>query len=341
MKTNHIPYLVPINIEDDRLSGFLKEITLIPHAFGHQCFDSTAICDDRIIGDFELIYIVDGESRITIGGKEFICGRGDIVLIPPFIVHKIQTSKTHPHNNYWFHFDVYPLYRYEDFLHAMLAQENEYRIPLGLFNQMTEIYGRIEEEFKTRHPGNAAFIHSIISQIIIIVLHKNSGNIPETMKYAKSDPEVSAVNQCLEYIKKNAEEKIRVRDIAGLVHVSKSYMFKAFSRNHENTSEQIHTALQGEKREAAYEKHHPAPSRKFQICWGFHHLFTSAEFFKQYYGCSPRDYIEKIKSFPKVRTGHRPVNSSYIFRIQTNPMFVQKNYMFYPPFYISSRILPV
>lgn len=292
MKTNHIPYLVPINIEDDRLSGFLKEITLIPHAFGHQCFDSTAICDDRIIGDFELIYIVDGESRITIGGKEFICGRGDIVLIPPFIVHKIQTSKTHPHNNYWFHFDVYPLYRYEDFLHAMLAQENEYRIPLGLFNQMTEIYGRIEEEIKTRHPGNAAFIHSLLSQIIIIVLRKNIGNIPATMKYAKSDPEVSAVNQCLEYIKNNAGENIRVRDLAGLVHVSESYLFKAFSRIMKippNKYIQLYKVKNAEQ----LMKTSSRSIKEISDMLGFSSPFYFSRIFKQYYGCSPRDYMKK------------------------------------------------
>jgi len=291
MKPNHIPYIAPINIEEDRLSGFLKEITLIPHAFGHQCYDSAAICDDRIIGDFELIYIVDGESRITIGKKEYACGRGDIILIPPFTVHRIQTGKSRPHNNYWLHFDVYPLYRNEDFLHAMLAGENEHRIHLGLLNQMAEIYGKIEEEIETGRPGNAAFIHSLLTQIVITVLRKNAGIIPATMKYAKSDPEMSVVNQCLEYIKNNVGESIRVRDLAGLAHVSDSYLFKAFSRVMKippNKYIQLYKVKSAEQ----LMKTSSRSIKEISGMLGFSSPFYFSRIFKQYYGCSPRDYMK-------------------------------------------------
>jgi hypothetical protein len=131
---------VPKEPLDDNFKDFFEDFSFITNDFGKQINNPlNSCCDDRIIGDFELIYIVDGISYITINNKKYICQAGDMVLIPPFIKHKIETSKINPHHNYWIHFDVNPFYKQQDFI-SLLLSENEYITKIGLQNELLSLY---------------------------------------------------------------------------------------------------------------------------------------------------------------------------------------------------------
>ena len=67
---------------EDTLSDFLNGIAITPDNIGWQKDSPEAVCDDRIIGDFEIIYVLGGESRITINNIQYNCQEGDLVIIP-------------------------------------------------------------------------------------------------------------------------------------------------------------------------------------------------------------------------------------------------------------------
>ena len=66
MLRNNIYFSSGNDYKIDALDEYINEFSFHINSFGHQYNDVNASCNDRIIGDFELIYIIDGESYITI-----------------------------------------------------------------------------------------------------------------------------------------------------------------------------------------------------------------------------------------------------------------------------------
>jgi hypothetical protein len=67
----------------------------------------------RIIFDYELIYIADGEFLLTYNHVEYLCKKGDFLLLRPNIPHqfsKIEADLTQPH----IHFDITHVYNSEE-----------------------------------------------------------------------------------------------------------------------------------------------------------------------------------------------------------------------------------
>ena len=65
------------------------------------------IISERVIFDFELIYVSGGECEVSFDGVPYICKKGDAVLIPPGVHHKFTVGDSgfvQPH----IHFD--PVY---------------------------------------------------------------------------------------------------------------------------------------------------------------------------------------------------------------------------------------
>ena len=88
--------------------------------------------NDRIILDYEIIYVSGGKCSITIDGKEFLCQEGDVVLLRPGITHRFDcldnSNFVQPH----IHFD--PVYsqdseaRFVCFKSWQIMSEQEQRL---------------------------------------------------------------------------------------------------------------------------------------------------------------------------------------------------------------------
>ncbi|OGO80701.1 MAG: hypothetical protein A2Y21_05710, partial [Clostridiales bacterium GWC2_40_7] len=217
------------NIKNDSLSDFMNEMTFIPHAFGYQCNNPGAVCSDRITGDFELICIVGGESRITIDSTLYICSAGDAVLIPPFTMHKIQTPASNPHENYWIHFDLNPFHMQKNFITAILGDTGNKLHP-GLTKELLALYQLLENEYQCERSGRMHFVSSILVQIIIEVLRlKNSPSLTKNTIISMHPSEAEIVRKSLDFIQDNLLSPIVLANIANYLHISESYLFKSFS----------------------------------------------------------------------------------------------------------------
>lgn len=69
----------------------------------------------RIIYDFEMIFIVKGEFRISTANKTQDLSAGDFIIIPPFLLHKQEILEGHECCYYAAHLDFYYEKNQEDF----------------------------------------------------------------------------------------------------------------------------------------------------------------------------------------------------------------------------------
>ncbi len=214
---------------DDPLRNFMGGIHIIPHSFGHQHGSPFNITlNDRVTGDFEIIYIIGGYSIITISNTRYDCYKGDLVLIPPFTKHSILTTEDNPHDNYWLHFDIKPVSMYHGFIKTLMSG-NSHLSHLGLLPSVISLYARLEEENYKKLPGYYSYFSTLTTQIVTEILRNkiNSQSLPYT--HRKNAMECDTVERAIGYIHNNISSGIVLSDITNKLHISKSYLFKCFS----------------------------------------------------------------------------------------------------------------
>ncbi|MBQ4516139.1 MAG: helix-turn-helix transcriptional regulator [Clostridia bacterium] len=62
--------------------------------------------NERIIFDYEMIFVSGGRCKLTIDGKEYFCKKNDVVFLRPGIPHKFESVDSADFIQPHFHFDV-------------------------------------------------------------------------------------------------------------------------------------------------------------------------------------------------------------------------------------------
>lgn len=280
---------VPNSFSPDPLSRFISSFTFIPKGFGHQSHNPSAVCGDRIIGDFELIYVLGGKSFITINQKEYTCGAGDIVIIPPFVKHRIQTPAEDPHDNYWLHFELFPLHLQEQFINAMILPSDN-RLHVGIQEELTSLYERLEKEMNAQKPGSMAIFHAVLVEILTVVLRLSKAAFTDwDEKKTRYPSEVSLVNKCIDFILKNTYSPIGIDTLCKQMNVSEPYLFKAF-RHVLNMPPNHFIQLSKIKKAEQLIKSTELSFKEIAETLGFKSQYYFSNVFKKYYKVSPKMY---------------------------------------------------
>lgn len=283
------------NLKNDSLTDFISEIAFIPHAFGYQCNDPRAECGERISGDFEIIFIVGGESHITIDNKLYTCMAGDAVLIPPFTMHKIQTPASNPHENYWIHFDLYPLHLQKDFIAAMLGSTGN-MLHLGMSKEFVTLYQLLKYEFEAEKSGRLMFVCNILAQLIIEILRlKKSPVLMENSISSIHPGEAEIVRKSLDLIQNNIFGTFGLADIINQLHISESYLFKSFSVILKMPPNQFIQLVKIKKAEQLM-KSKQYKIKEISDMLGFSSPYYFSNVYKKYYKVSPRDYMHSLNN---------------------------------------------
>ena len=219
---------IQFGMKADPLGDWLSRLQFEPRAFGHQRDDPRATCSTRVIGDFEMILVLGGESRITIGPELLVCHAGDLVLIPPFTPHAIDTPPENPHHNYWMHFDVGPAHLQPQFLAAvrpLTARRTPLRDPAAL-QQVLEM---LERELVGGKPGfQAAFRAALIQAVLFVFREMDADALPASGAFPDQTRR-EWVRRCTEYLLATLNEAHTGESLATRYHISESTLRKAFS----------------------------------------------------------------------------------------------------------------
>lgn len=283
------------NLSNDALTEFINGMHFIPHACGYQVKDPFAVCSERITGDFELLYIIGGTSIITVENGTYTCNEGDAVLIPPFTMHKIQTLECDPHENFWIHFDIYPFHLQKDFIAAMLVNGG-YKIHPGISQDLIQLYRSLMNEMNTAKPGRMLFFNTILVQIIASMLRlNNSPALSEKTVTNVQSAEAETIRRSLEIIQKGIYSGLGVKDLCNELHVSESWLFKAFSNILNIPPNRFIQMIRIKRAEQLMKCTSLSINEISEIlCFSSPYYFSNV--FKKYYKISPRHYMSLLAS---------------------------------------------
>ncbi|MBQ8786923.1 MAG: AraC family transcriptional regulator [Oscillospiraceae bacterium] len=185
-------------------------------------------------GEFEINYVLEGRAEFLCGEDRFVSAEGDIIIIPPNMLHAIYT-----HDSYEQRYDtivfsadmlgasennrcaaecVRPLISGTLGVNVHITKEHHY---------YSEIKTTVENIFSCAK-GNSPQLDMLLKSELLRLfwLLENSGDIyPESEKRLDFSENL---RPAIEYINENFTENITVQQLADIVHLSKSYFMGRF-----------------------------------------------------------------------------------------------------------------
>ena len=182
----------------------------------------------RILYDYEIVFVVEGEFKVLTSQQELIFRRGDLFLIPPFLRHKQELLPGTECKYYAVHMDLFSLESREDFsvekvymepcdnfspegmIVPELLERNIYEpegIDLSVIVQVKNpsaflgMFEDLYEEFQKDLPTSSLRIKGYALLLISALFEQLQ--MDGDLNYAES-----AVNACADYLSKNFQEKI-------------------------------------------------------------------------------------------------------------------------------------
>ena len=164
--------------------------------------------------EYELLFIVKGDGSFIIENESFAIKPNSIFLIPPFKYHVAHIAPLKEYERFYIIFpqELFPSNsRTEETLNKIIGEN------IASLFYKTDRYADIFSRENVR-----ILLHSLLSEILILLLHENETKNAERKKF----PHV--IKRVIDFIGDNIEKPLPLDEIAANNFVSKSYLSHLF-----------------------------------------------------------------------------------------------------------------
>lgn len=266
----------------------------------HSVLKAPFTINDRIILDYELLYVANGICDITCEGALHRYKKGDIFLIPPNVNHRFD-SVTHtdfvqPHIHFDLKYDRFSTRRFinfktvEDMSEAerqmigenifsnkaiQILQPKDKPLFLRLFYETIDLY----------NSGTASTLawKGTLCQLLSMVL-------PDSTETSEKTPPI--VEQVKDYLDLNFTNVITLENLSAYFYINKYTLIRKFQAAY---GMGVIAYVHHLKLERAKELLHTSTLTVSEISdqLGFDSIYTFSRFFKRHTGVSPKTYAQK------------------------------------------------
>ncbi len=168
---------------------------------------------------FEIYYLTHGTCRYFIDNKSYLVEAGDILLIPPGIIHKSQ-----------YHDENYA---------RLLINCSKFYIPGTVFKvlpkliyvyrndkiaeKIKEIFTSIEESYSHPDAFSDDYLRALMHSFFVLIARNENKKAPDSNKNVYTEKAIS-------YIHKNFAQSVTLYDVAALCAVSPEHLSRIFKK---------------------------------------------------------------------------------------------------------------
>ncbi|WP_054027773.1 helix-turn-helix domain-containing protein [Bacillus sp. FJAT-28004] len=261
--------------------------------------------DERVIWDYELLYIMEGQLLVTVEDEVYYGKAGDCFFFKPGQRHAIQiiggARVRQPH----VHFDLYVQPDSHEVgvsfkpLHQMNAKEKEwfrenelsaspYFMPthfrLGDPYPLEQSLFELIREFETKPPFYEIRIKGCLLAMISLMMREQYWG-----SKMKSDGQLELLSEIRSYIEHNVHRCVKLDELSERFHISKFHLIHLFKNMFQKTPIQYHQQIRMEKAKMMIQfTYLSMQDIAEQLGYSNIHAFSRA--FKTNEGCSPSKY---------------------------------------------------
>lgn len=186
--------------------------------------------------EFEIIMIKSGTGYFHVLTENYICNAGDILIIPPNLVHDIRQkdSETMEYFNILFKFQLLEpdenSTTYQKYF-AKFMQDNFFTVHLRYGTELnSRIQPEIEYLIENRHEKYETQELMIKSKLFQILHHLQNAVSPLPAESRKNANQISRLKPLLKYTADNFSTDISIEQAAEICNLSPSHFMKFFKK---------------------------------------------------------------------------------------------------------------
>ncbi|MGN0431265.1 MAG: AraC family transcriptional regulator [Lachnospiraceae bacterium] len=249
--------------------------------------------------EFEINYIIRGKGEFICGDNKFTAGEGDILFLPPNMLHAVYPCENNELLYYALVFHpvmlgaagndrcttqcIRPLINGNLKINPLLSTGTKN------YSELKAITDRIFYYAQSNLPQLDLLLKSSLLQLIWLL--ENDENIVYRKDTGISYSEI--IRPALEFMMQNFQENVNIDQLAGIVHLSKSYFMNCFKKAVGIGAVEHLTQLRINAACDALSSTRKAVSDIAFGC-GYSNLSNFNRQFKKIVGCSPNEYRKRF-----------------------------------------------
>ena len=248
----------------------------------------------------ELTLITKGKGLYQIDLVDYEVKEGDILFIPPLLLHSVSLNNSEEllSETFVFHMNflggnstdicstryLTPIMNQEISLPYLITPEHPAYVSLQkLFNQITSLY---DETII----GYELALKALFLQAVFLLLQYS-----EKKSVSETGTSSDKLKQVLDYIELHYEESISVSELARLCYFSDSHFMRFFKKHMNMTCVEYLNNLRLEKAVELFEQGNSS-ILDVSLSVGFHNLSYFHRAFKKKYNMTPLSFIKQLKT---------------------------------------------
>lgn len=174
--------------------------------------------------EYELYYLLDGQTTYFIEDKIFSIEKGNFVFIPKGIPHRTDQLSSRYNERLLLNFGEEMIYEKTRPLLALLSETSVIHIPDAHIPELEALFLKIESEYHENAPGKEALLEVYIHELLILLCRYR---IQPELSIPKADQMVYDVS---EYIRQNYAQDITLAQLSNQFWINESHLSRKFKQ---------------------------------------------------------------------------------------------------------------
>jgi hypothetical protein len=195
----------------------------------------------RILQEYQINYITEGEGIIETSDGEFTIKEGSVIIVKPNVWHRYQPLKETGWMEHYIGFNG-------DFASRIIDNSSVFQdspvIQIGLQEKIIEEFHKIYNNIKSEKPGYQQICTGLVVYILGLI-----ASLKKNENFKSSEVEKSIQKACM-FIRDNLNQNINIEGIAENLKIDYSIFRKAFKKYTGLSPVQYHLSLR--MQQAAY-----------------------------------------------------------------------------------------
>lgn len=245
--------------------------------------------------EFELNYIVSGRSEFTCGEDKFIADAGDIIVVPPNMLHALYPyeNDVQVYNTLVFRGELLGIGKEErcgiSCIEPIINGNRKIMMPISKEHEAYEkIKECVEQIFVCVKDNTPIADLQMKSELLRFLWLLEKTDCIRTVKNA-DERQVESIREVLVYINLNYRESISIDRLSQMAHLSKSYFMYRFKKTVGVSAMEYIIQLRI-KLACEMLRNSRDPALEIAFACGFQNLSNFNRQFKKYVGCTPKQY---------------------------------------------------
>ena len=230
----------------------------------------------------EVIIPTEGCADVAIRDKHFIVHPGELLIIPPQVIHESRRSDYNKiYKGYVVHYFGDYLYQIIDIADYLTFEEG----PVPIEEDWLDHLKAVTDLRRSGDPMRSLRANILMQEILlgIFVRYSRFEQQPTSSVY------VSLVQNAVSVIEETACQNIRIQDVANRLHVSYAYLSRCFRKETGITMNEFRDELRMSKA-AEMIRNDDLPLDHVALEVGYSEYAAFSKKFREYHGCSPSAY---------------------------------------------------